>query len=145
MRIRVESPFTIRAGLYQPVHTRRVAAVGHNVHWYDVPSREIDAFLRSIYHHYQYGYSNDIHSAVRYQWYASLTLYYRGATIVLDLSYSRLYHNPGYRLQFRRDLSSEFGFYPVSVEFWEFDNDTQVYHCSDVREILKVMVKGVTK
>jgi len=145
MRVRIESPFSISAGLYQPARTRRVAALGHTVHWYDVPVREIDVFLRSIYHHYRYEYNNDIHSAVQYQWYASLTLYYRGATIALNLSQSRLYHNPRYKLQFRIELSGDFGFYPVSVEFWECDTKRDVYTYSNVREILNAIVQGVTK
>jgi len=145
MRVRVESPFPISAGHFKPVKQRRVAALDHNVHWYDVKRNEIDTFLRSVYDHYRYHYHNDIHSAVQYQWYASITIYYRSATVSLNLSYSRLYHNPSYRLQFRRELSCEFGFYPISVEFWEFDSDTRVYHCSNVWEILNVMTRGVTK
>jgi len=145
MRVRVESPFPIHAGLFKPARARYVAAVGHNVHWYDVPRNDLDTFLRSIYRHYQYDYNNDIHRAVQYQWYASLTLYYRGTTIALNLSYSRLYHNPEYRLQFRRELSGDFGFYPASIEFWEFDSSSGVYTEVNIRTILNNIVKGLTK
>ena len=145
MRIRIESPFLISAGLYQPARTRRVASIGHNVHWYDVPLREIDTFLRSIYHHYQHNYDNDIHQHVQYQWYASLTLYYRGSTIALNLSYSRLYDCNEYRLQYRQELDSTFGFWPQSIEFWQFDSAHDSLLFSDVREILNKMAKGVTK
>jgi len=145
MRIRIESPFPISAGLFKPVKQRRVAALGHEVHWYDVTRNDLDTFMRSVYDHYAYNYHNDVHASVQYQWYASITIYYRNTTVSLNLSYSRLYHNPQYRLQFRRELSGDFGFYPVSIEFWEFDSDTRVYLCSNVRKILNDMVKGVTK
>jgi hypothetical protein len=145
MRVRVESPFPISAGRFKPVKQRRVASTGHNVSWYEVTRNDLDAFLRAVYDHYRHEYNNDVHSAVQYQWYASITIYYRSTTVSLNLSVSRLYHNPSYRLQFRREISGEFGFYPFSVEFWEFDSDTQVYHCSNVREILNVITKGATK
>ena len=145
MRVRVESPFPISAGLFKPVKQRRVAALGHTVHWYDVPLREIDTFLRSIYHHYRYEYNNDIHNAVQYQWYASVTIYYRGTTVPLNLSYSRLYHNPSYRLQFRKELSGDFGFYPASIEFWECDSQDGVRASWNIRTILNAIIKGVTK
>jgi hypothetical protein len=145
MRVRVESPFPISAGLFKPVKQRRVAALGHTVHWYDVPLREIDTFLRSIYHHYRYAYNNDIHNAVQYQWYASVTIYYRGTTVPLNLSYSRLYHNPSYRLQFRKELSGDFGFYPASIEFWECDSQDGVRAFWNIRTILNAIIKGVTK
>jgi len=145
MRVRVESPFPISAGLFKPVKQRRVAALGHTVHWYDVPLREIDTFLRSIYHHYRYEYNNDIHNAVQYQWYASVTIYYRGTTVPLNLSYSRLYHNPSYRLQFRKELSGDFGFYPASIEFWECDSQDGVRAFWNIRTILNAIIKGVTK
>jgi len=145
MRIRVESPFPIHAGLFKPARVRKIAALGHTVCWYDVPQREIDTFLREIYHHYQLHYSKVIHEHVQYQFYASLTIYYRGTTVCLNLSYSRLHHNPEYRLQFRIELSGELGFYPVSVEFWECDTSNGVYTFWNIRTILNNIVKGVAK
>jgi hypothetical protein len=145
MRIRIESPFPIGAGLFKPARTRRVAALDHNVHWYEVPRNDLDTFLRAIYDHYRYNYDNDIHQHVQYQWYASLTIYYRGTTVSLNLSYSRLYHNPQYRLQFRQELSGNFGFYPASIEFWELDTAHNVYMYHNIRTILNGIINGVTK
>ena len=145
MRIRIESPFLICAGLYQPARTRRVAALEHNVHWYDVKRNEIDTFLRSVYDHYRYHYHNDIHGAMRYQWYASLTLYYRGTTVSLNLSYTRLYDCNDYRLQYRQELDSTFGFWPESIEFWQFDSARNSLLFANVRTILNNIVKGVAK
>jgi len=145
MRIRVESPFPIHAGLFKPARVRKIAAVEHAVHWYDVPQQEIDTFLREIYHNYASNYSKVIHEHVQYQWYASLTIYYRGTTVCLNLSYSRLRHNPERRLQFRKELSGDFGFFPCSIEFWEYDSERVSFMCHDVRKILNAMVKGVAK
>jgi len=145
MRIRIESPFPIQAGLFKPVKQRRVASIGHNVCWYDVTRNDLDTFLRAVYEHYQYEYNNDIHSAVQYQWYASLTLYYRGSTIALNLSYSRLYDCNEYRLQYRQELDSTFGFWPQSNEFWQFDSAHNSLLFADVRAILNRIIKGVTK
>jgi hypothetical protein len=145
MRVRVESPFPIHAGSFKPVKQRRVAALGHSVHWYEVTRNDLDTFLRAVYDHYRYNCNNDIHQHVQYQWYASLSVYYRGTTVPLNLSYSRLYHNPSYRLQFRRELSGDFGFYPVSIEFWECDSHDGIRAFTDIRTILNEIIKGVTK
>lgn len=145
MRIRVESPFSISAGPFKPMRTRRVAAVGHTVHWYQIGYRDLDAFLREIYRHYASNYRRVIHEHVQYQWYASLTLYYRGSTIALNLSYSRLYDCNDYRLQYRQELDAEIGFLPKSIEFWQLDSSRNSRLFADIREILNEMVKGVTK
>jgi hypothetical protein len=145
MRIRIESPFPISAGIFKPVKQRRVAVLGHTVHWYDVKRNEIDTFLRSVYNHYRYHYHNDIHGAVRYQWYASLTLYYRGTTVSLNLSYTRLYDYNEYRLQYRQELDSTFGFWPESIESWQFDSAHNSLLFADVRAILNRIITGVTE
>jgi hypothetical protein len=145
MRIRIESPFPISALPFKPVKQRRVASISHNVHWYEVTRNDLDTFLRAVYDHYRYEYNNDIHSAVQYQWYASLTLYYRFSTIALNLSYSRLYDCNDYRLQYRLELDSTFGFWPQSIEFWQFDSAHNSRLFADIREILNEMAKGVTK
>jgi len=145
MRVRVESPYSISAGLFKPIRTRRIASVGHTVHWYQIGYRDLDTFLREIYHYYHYNHYQQQRNRDQYQWYCSLTVYYRSMTIDLNLSNSRLYHNPEYRLQFRRELSGDFGFRPESIEFWECDTERNPYLFSDIREFLKNMVKGVTK
>jgi len=145
MRIRIESPLSISAGLFKPARVRRVAALGHTVHWYDVTRNDLDTFLRSVYDHYRYNYDNDIHQHVQYRWYASLTLYYRGTTVSLNLSYTRLYDCNDYRLQYRQEIDSTFGFWPESIEFWQFDSARNSLLFADVRTILNNIVKGVAK
>jgi len=145
MRIRVESPYPIGAVLFKPVKQRYVASVKHYVHHYNILIRDLDTFLREIFHYYDSNYAQKVRERDEYVWYASMTLYYRSTTIALNLSQSRLYHNPRYKLQFRIELSGDFGFYPVSVEFWECDTKRDVYTYSNVREILNAIVQGVTK
>ena len=94
MRIRIESPLTVSAGLFKPVKTRYVATVGNVVHWYEISQRDLDVFLREIYHHYDYNYAQKTYGRDEYVWYASLTVYYRGTTVALNLSRSCLYHDP---------------------------------------------------
>jgi len=145
MRIRVESPFSIRAGQFKPARARRIASVSHDVHWYQIGYRDLDAFLREIYRNYASRHAHVVHRHVQYQWYAELTVYSGKATMSLNLSYSRLYHNHFYRLQFRQPLNAAFGFYPVSADIWECDTERGVYTCSNIRTILNEMVKEVTK
>jgi hypothetical protein len=145
MRVRVESPFPISAGLFKPVKQRRVAALGHTVHWYEVTRNDLDTFLRAVYDHYRYEYNNDVHSAVQYQWYASLTIPHKGTTLPLNLSYTRLYDCNDYRLQYRLELDSTFGFWPESIEFWQFDSAQDSRLFADVRVILNRIIKGVAK
>jgi|AFSR01.1.fsa_nt_gi hypothetical protein len=144
MRIRIESPFFIHAGPFKPAHVRRIESVGHTVHRYRIGYRDLDAFLREIYRHYASRHERVVHRHLQYQWYAELTIYSGKVTTSLNLSYSRLYHNHLYRLQFRQSLNAEFGFYPAA-DFWECDTERGVYTCSDIRTILNAMVKGVTK
>jgi hypothetical protein len=145
MRIRIESPLTVSASLFKPARTRRIAALGHTVHWYDINQRDLDTFLREIYHYYDYNYAQKMRERDEYVWYASMTLYYRSTTIALNLSQARLYHNPNYRIQFRQELSGEFGFYPASIEFWELDTAHNVYMYHNIRTILNGIIKGVAK
>jgi hypothetical protein len=145
MRIRIESPLTVSAGLFKPVKTRYVATVGNTVCWYEINQRDLDTFLREIFDYYNSNYDAQNVGRDEYVWYASMTLYYRGTTIALNLSRSRLYHNPKYRLQFRIELSGGFGFYPASVEFWDVDTQRDVYTYHNVRTILNEIIKGVTK
>jgi hypothetical protein len=145
MRVRIESPFPISAGPFKPVKQRRVAALGHTVHWYEVTRNDLDTFLRAVYDHYRYNYDNNIHKHVQYQWYASLTIYYRGTTVCLNLAYSRLYDCNEYRLQYRQELNSTFGFWPESIEFWQFDSAQDSRLFADIRVILNRIIKGVTK
>ena len=145
MRVRIESPFPISAGLFKPVKQRRVAALGHTVHWYEVTRNDLDTFLRAVYDHYRYNYDNNIYKHVQYQWYASLAIYYRGTTVCLNLAYSRLYDCNEYRLQYRQELNSTFGFWPESIEFWQFDSAQDSRLFADIRVILNRIIKGVTK
>ena len=145
MRIRIESPLTVSAGLFKPVKTRYVATVGNTVHWYEINQRDLDTFLREIFHYYNSNYDARNVGRDEYVWYASMTLYYRGTTIALNLSKSRLYHNPQYRLQFRRELGGEFGFYPDSIYFWDFDTASNVYTYHNIRAIMNRIIKEFPK
>jgi hypothetical protein len=145
MHVRIESTFPISVGTFKPVKQRRVASVGHSVHWYRISYRDLDAFLREVYRYYARNYGKVVHEYIQYQWYASLTIYLRGTTVSLNLAYSRLYHNPNYRIQFRRELSGDFGFYPASADFWECDTELGVHTYSSVRVILNEMMQEVTK
>jgi hypothetical protein len=141
MRIRIESPLTVSAGLFKPVKTRYVATVGNTVCWYEINQRDLDTFLREIFHYYNSNYDAQNVGRDEYVWYASMTLYYRGTTIALNLSKSRLYHNPQYRLQYRIELSGDLGFYPNSIEFWEFDSRGFACEFSNVRSILNRIIR----
>ena len=145
MRIRIESPLSIPVGLFKPARVRHVAALGNVVHWYEINQRDLDVFLREIYRHYDYNYAQKTYGRDEYVWYASMTLYYRGTTIALNLSKSRLYHNPQYRLQFRRELGGEFGFYPDSIYFWDFDTASNVYTHHNIRSIMNRIITEFTK
>jgi hypothetical protein len=145
MRIRIESPLSIPFGLFKPARVRHVAALGNVVHWYEINQRDLDVFLREIYHHYDYNYAQKTYGRDEYVWYASMTLYYRGTTIALNLSKSRLYHNPQYRLQFRRELGGEFGFYPNSIYFWDFDTASNVYTHHNIRSIMNRIITEFPK
>ena len=141
MRIRIESPLSISAGLFKPARVRHVAALGNVVHWYEISQRDLDVFLREIYRHYDYNYAQKTYGRDEYVWYASMTLYYRDTTIALNLSKSRLYHNPQYRLQYRIELSGDLGFYPNSIEFWDFDSRGFACEFSNVRSILNRIIR----
>ena len=141
MRIRIESPLSISAGLFKPARVRHVAALGNVVHWYEISQRDLDVFLREIYHHYDYNYAQKTYGRDEYVWYASLTVYYRGTTVALNLSRSCLYHDPNYRLQFRIELSGDLGFYPSSIEFWGFDARGFSCEFSNVRSILNRIIR----
>jgi len=145
MRIRIESPLSISAGLFKPVRVRTIGATGNTVHWYDVNQRDLDTFLREIFHYYNSNYDAQNVGRDEYVWYASMTLYYRGTTVSLNLSYTRLYDCNDYRLQYRQELDSTFGFWPESIEFWQFDSARNSLLFANVRKILNNIVKGVAK
>jgi hypothetical protein len=145
MRIRIESPFPIQAGLFKPARVRTIGATGNTVHWYEINQRDLDTFLREIFYYYDSNYAQKMRGREEYCWFASLTLYYRSTTIALNLSQARLCHNPNYRVQFRQELSGDFGFYPDSIEFWEFDTASNVYTYHNIRTIMNRIITEFPK
>jgi hypothetical protein len=119
--------------------------VDHVVHWYQINQKDTDTFLRSVYTFYDYHYYQGERNRDKYQWYCEITLYYRGTTIPLNLSNSRLYHNPEYRLQFRQSSRGEFGFWPSTIEFWDIDLSHGVWSYRNVRTILNGIITGVLR